>query len=66
MSNGASTEDDNVRLNADNFVLNLYKNKSFNDAFFSGIKWACVILALVTAMAQFPKFPMENKSVFSS
>ena len=39
--------DDSEKLNADNFVLDLYRNKSFNEAFIGGLKTACVVLALV-------------------
>lgn len=42
-------------LNADNFVLELYKSKSFNEAFWSGLKTAIVIVSFVKM------FPLEIK-----
>ncbi|CAM6053923.1 unnamed protein product [Sphagnum tenellum] len=43
----SSSDDDNVRLNADNFVMELYRNKSFTDSFWSGVKLTCIALALM-------------------
>ena len=43
----SAAEDDNVRLNADNFVRELYKNKTTLESFWAGIKVACIALALV-------------------
>ena len=42
-----SSNDDSEKLNADNFVLDLYRNKTFNEAFVAGLKAACIVLALV-------------------
>ncbi len=47
MDDGGGGGDPN---NADNYVLDLYRRRTFNEAFWAGIKVACVGLSLVSTL----------------
>ncbi len=48
-----SANGDVENMNADNYVLDLYRKRTFNEAFWAGIKVAVVALALVNEKIPF-------------
>ena len=60
VSNGDSSSSAERGLNADDFVLDLYRKRTFNDSFWAGVKVATVVLSY----AVFPK-PLLPQHVWS-